>query len=254
METLSSAIQNLSDSILKYALVLAAVGTISMALLELFKSLFLVRAHYHQLMFRKWIGKDHSDVLSEFFLLATGERSRTRYSFWRAIFDQPSEKMLGQIQAAANVALDYPKNYPKFYSLLTRGLEEPQASAPEQPSDSVKWMNYASEPPEKESQEPEGARHQRSREASQARARLSNAVARKLDAFQTNLEYWWARLNQTAAIILGAAIFWYAIHQSKDVHQIDTLTLMVASLLGGLVSPFAKDVVSALSGLRTKRG
>ena len=246
LSELSKAIQGIANTVLDYALLLAAVGTIAMALLELIKSLLLLRAHYHQIMFRRWIRKKQSEVLEEFFVLATGEKSKARYLFWRAIFDQPSEKMLGQIQAAANVAMDYPNIYRNFYTFLTRGSET-TPSIPGQQSDKDVWMNFVTEP----SKDTDA---QRSRQASQARARLTNLVARKLDAFQTNLEYWWARLNQTVAIFLGAAIFWYAIHQTVDVSKIDYFTLVVMSALGGLVSPFAKDIVSALSGLRTRRG
>jgi len=253
IEPLAGSIQSLSNNILSYAILLAAVGTIAMALLELAKSLFLVRAHYHQLWFRRWIGPKEDHALSEFFVLATGEQSHTRYLFWRAIFDQPSEKLLGQIQAAANIALDYPNIYPNFYRFLTMGSTQPHTDIPGQVPDADLWMNYVKTPPPPGPQG-EGSRDQQAREASQARARLSNVIARKLDAFQTNLEYWWARINQTAAIILGTVIFWIAIPQTAWSKSISAMTFITISLLGGLVSPFAKDVVSALSGLKTKRG
>lgn len=243
----SDPIQHFSDTILDYAILLAAVGTIAMALLELIKSLCFLRARYHQLMIRKWIGGD-SNVLNDFFVLTTGEKDKMNYLFWRVIYDQPTEKLLGQIQAAANIALDYPIIYTHFYTFLTRGSEQ---------SDGDLWLEYVKEPSMPDVTYEQRSRDQRSREASQARARLSNLIARRLDAFQTKLEYFWARGNQLAAVILGAAIFWYAILQldlqTEDMQKAAPFRLIIISLLSGLVSPFAKDIVSALSGLSTKR-
>src|SRR3989304_5358600 len=39
----------------------------------------------------------------------------------RALYDQPGEKLLGQMQAAVNVALDFPGVFPAFYGFLTPG-------------------------------------------------------------------------------------------------------------------------------------
>lgn len=245
---LSEAITGVSNTILDYALLLAAVGTTAMALWEVAKSLSLFRTHYNQLMFRKWIGSADENIQDDFFRLAAGEKTKSGYKVWHPIFDQPAEKLMGQIQAAANVALDYPQKYTHFYEFLT---------ANEDPNDTDRdlWRAHAGQAATRQQpgQQP-SVDAAEARKATEARARIGNFVARKLDAFQNKLEYWWARANQGAAITIGAVIFWYAIHQTQDVSKVDPFTLIVAAVLAGLVSPFAKDVVSALSGLRAKRG
>jgi hypothetical protein len=78
-------------------------------------------------------------------------------------------------------------------------------------------------------------------------------VTRKLDAFQTRVEYTWARFNQLLALLAGSVFFYYVLSRTKDVTKISTFTLVAVSLMGGLIAPFAKDVVTALTGLRARR-
>jgi len=89
------------------------------------------------------------------------------------------------------------------------------------------------------------------RGAAQARARLGNLVSRKLDVLQNEIEFDWARLNQLWSVAGGGTLLAWILLNQKPHLSPDMVVLL--SLLGGLVAPFAKDVVSALTSLRARR-
>ena len=125
--------------ILGAAVFLAAVSTVAVAIVEFVKALARARLFFHRWALRKWtansdrtatgllkdllnwtsgeaIGaqKIEQPVLGELLLLAAGG-----HDYDKALYDQPTEKMMAQVQAAANVALEFPNEYPSLYAFLT---------------------------------------------------------------------------------------------------------------------------------------
>lgn len=244
LPALTKTIEGISGRILDYALVLAAVGTITVALIELIKVVTRGRLLFHRSMIDRWI-EGNDAVRLELLVLAAGGAENAS-----ALYDQPSEKMLGQIQAAANVALDFPQVYPDFYALLTRGSATVDANA-----DHERWRRFAprmaqgipTEPTAKAQFEADA------RDSTQARARLGNLVTRKLDALQTRIDYVWARLNQTVAVVCGALLLYVALPAVVNSSPVPATTRWLMAVIGGLIAPFAKDVVNKLSGLQVRR-
>ncbi len=244
LAVLAKAIETVSTHILDYALVLAAVGTITMALIELVKAVLHARLFFHRVMITRWIGDDGA-VRDELLQLAVAGAKNAA-----ALYDQASEKMMGQIQAAANVALDFPAVYPRLYGFLTAGSAQAGMD-----TDQEKWRRFAARMTQGIPAEAT-ARAQfeaDSRESTQARARLGNLVTRRLDALQTRLEYRWARLNQLTGLVAGTVLLWATLPATGDGKPIGWETRLTIAVFGGLVAPFAKDVVTALTGLRTRR-
>ncbi len=242
LKAIAEMIEGVSTQILDYALVLAAVGTITMALLQLLKSIIRARMFFHRNIVSRWINRVAAQdkiikaekVLEELLRLAVGGKD-----YANALYDQRTAKMLGMIQAATNVAMDFPGVYPALYAFLTTGER----------ADQTAWSNFCKRmTPPGAARKPGTAATQ---QATQARARLGNLVARRLDAFQTRAEYWWSRLNQLAAVTAGGGFLVYILTVRGVT---DRPTVIVVAVFGGLVAPFAKDVVSALSGLRARRG
>lgn len=247
---LATLIDALSAKTLDYALLLAAIGTISMAFIELIKGLTSFRRYFHQHELTKWVADPSSR--NELILLAAGGEENAD-----VLFDQPTERMLGQIQAAANLALDYPDRYPYVYRFLSQDdLHSRMKLTKDHDGDSQLWATFAT----RTAQEgfPTGETQQliaedKGRAAQQARARLGNLIARRLDMFQNRTQYRWARLNQVASIAMGSTLAAYALGKVYNPESIDdTLMLVLLSFLSGMLSPFAKDVVAALSGLHAK--
>ncbi len=94
-------VDGFTANLLAYAGLLAAISTIVMTLLELVKAMTRMRLTYQARMVKQWL-RENSDAFDQLIVLSIADRSMAG-----ALFDQPSEKMMGQIQAAANVALDH---------------------------------------------------------------------------------------------------------------------------------------------------
>jgi hypothetical protein len=235
-------VDSVVGNILSYAVLLAAIATITMTFLELIKAMGSLRAKYHERSVADWL---HSkDTFIELLVLSVADVESSK-----ALFDQPTDKMMGQIQAATNVAIDFPDLYPNLYDFLTRvpqlktrahdkGVKE--WGFKNHTEDKDVWQKFISK--EEQSSENEVA------QATKARARIDHFVSRKLDAFQTRTEYIWARRNQYYAVS-AASCFLYSLLLYRHVPIFPAFILAV---FGGMISPLAKDVVSALSGLRTK--
>ncbi len=237
-------LERMGAQALSYAVLLAALGTMSMALIEFAKAVSRFRLHFNRRLVRKWFGTDDA-AYGDMLVLAIGDGTSDA-----VLLDQPSEKVLGQMQAAANIALDFPTNYPGFYQFITR----PPVRAETSPAlaavvdDQGRWREFAT----KAAAEPasfaaEGEGGKEVRDATQARARLGHLVARRLDALQADLEYRWARINQLAGVVLGASLFLYAMKVSSASKELGWIPLVAIALVAGLIAPFAKDVAGSLA-------
>jgi hypothetical protein len=233
-EDLLPILQNMADNMGRYALVLATVATIVMALVELAKAISYVRPRYHKARVLEFL---RADAVAELLRLIVGGVTTQN-----AVYDQPTDKMMGQIGAAAKMALDFPNKYPYLYAALTREDQDDaavwKALAEALDNPHVDATGLIADPPDDVQ-----------RRATRARARIDQSVSRKLDAFQLRTEYVWARCNQAVAV--GGAILFLAL-LLRPVFIENPITYVFSCIVGGLMSPVAKDVVTALSGLRTR--
>jgi hypothetical protein len=293
IKSLTTELQGIGSQLLDYAIFAATVGTIVMALLELLKAITHARRRFHEYEMRRWIEQKRSGSIGsalrfgsdtaagsprweEFLALVTGG-----YASRRAVFDQPIEKLMAQVQAAANMALDFPDRYPQLYEFLTTAPKRKEgapgaSSAPEtgsatepSPSDAELWRKAAaartnaSAPPPTDNAPPPSSTPDSSvppsslqRRGAEARARLQNLVARQLDALQTEIFYRWARSNQTVATVAGTVLTLMVLLPMSAKPGTPNVVLAVAlAFVSGLTAPFAKDVVSGLSGFaRSSKG
>lgn len=244
--TIAVTVENFSGQILNYALLLAAIGTVAMALLELIKSVTYWRRHFHRRRLERWLATapDSKAAYQQLMLLAAGGPENAV-----VLYDQPTAKLMGQVQAAANVALDFPSKYPAFYEFITA---MPRARELRDGGDDAKlWHRFSEERMEGRPRKTSVADDMQARGAAQARARLGNLVSRKLDVLQNEIEFAWARLNQLWSVAGGGTLLAWVLLNQKPHPSLELVVLL--SLLGGLVAPFAKDVVSALTSLRARR-
>ena len=246
--------------LLEWALLLAAIATMTMALLELAKVVVAARRRYHEQRVTRWVGppKAYTELLA---LAVGGSGSKN------ALYDQPTNKMMGQIQAAANTAMDFPTRYGALYEFLTapptETSETPETKDPKAAQqnatdakaaerDERLWAEFCKNLEAGQKIDP--ADEQQAgviAAATRARARLDHFVARRLDAFQTVTEYQWARWNQIISVIGAAAFLMYLLYTTAGGDL--TWRMVVVALFGGMIAPLAKDLVEALSGLRARR-
>lgn len=276
-ETLLKSIETFSEGIIAYGLVLIAVATVTVALLELLKALTSARLVFHRQAVLDWTARGEpapprvaffplvgailrhafrgrhdgpaSPAYTQLITLAAGSPESDA-----ALFDQGTDKMMGQFQAASNLTLEFPAQYPELYEFLT-GVPPaaPPAAEASAEQDRDVWRSFAG----LMEKDPAAAKaavetgDPRSIAATRSRARLDHLVARRLDAFQTALEYRWARLNQSVAVVGGAIFLYVVLHiQAGDQAGAFIPRNITLAVFGGMIAPFAKDLVVALQNLR----
>lgn len=226
---------HLYDIICDYAVIIAAIGTLSMALVDAFKSVFRLRGLYLKWKIGKWINeydRNHTDLaFDELLSLAAGDKNCS-FDWW----DQPEEKVFSRLQAAAETALDFPESYPHLYARITIGLTNHKSWE----TDAKVWHSGSSQAIDRSEFD----------ELSARRVRLGSAVTRRIEALQMQVEWYWTKFNQLGAFIVSITIF--AIYSFKYSNA-DVPIGIGSGILAGLLAPFAKDLVTRISGARIRQ-
>ena len=279
-----STVNRFTDFLLSYVGALAAVGALSMALIEAGKKLLDSRTRFQALRWTQWLLRSPFDSsvipstatrggptlsLSSAYgellqlctgvaragansaaeqLLASRGRLSARHAFLRsglpahALFALDLQRMMGSIQEAADIALASPRQNASLYTLMTSGAD---------PTDISRW--YEEGPDSMIAvADPTPQDRQAIKEHADRFARLRQIVKRKLDGFQVYAGDSWATWNQTVANIVGiVALFLILIWiKSTSPSSPGYPTIVLLSLFGGILSPIAKDLVSALKRVK----
>ncbi|MEC4890104.1 MAG: hypothetical protein RI101_08580 [Nitrospira sp.] len=269
-ENVSDAISQIASFIARYAGTLAAIGTLSMALIEMFKGLLSWRDRFHKRLILDWVQnvrppeqvlggirisreEFHKKLYAQLIRLTTGESispsAMTEPIEWtpwdispsNALFALELEKMMGQIQDAADTVLGNPHVYPELYLFLSSGSD---------PKDIANWFEWAQQPPARTTEDASLAKRQ-----ADTYARLRQFIRRRLDAFQLTAGYRWQTGNQVTSVALGAALLFASlVFSARNTPPQDLLSwigLVLVSLIGGIMAPVAKDLVVALKRMRS---
>ena len=271
----------MADFIGRYAVTLAALGVLTVAILEAVKKLFNLRQVFQRNALEAWLGqatsgrqaashytvvsKDPGEVVAmtipasslplyewrqayaELLHLSTGlpiavptGSKGTPITFSRsvdfALFELELPELMGQMQEAADAALNHPERYPHWFTFVTRGVRPEER---QQWRDSLREMASASEADRKALGELYG--------------RIRLLVRRQLDAFQTVTAYRWREWNQLYSWVLGFVLMFVAQILSSETTDLPLPAwwkVVAVSLLGGLLAPVAKDIVDALAKIK----
>lgn len=273
------AVNQFAEFLLRYLGALAAVGALSMALIEAAKKLLDSRTKFQALRWTRWMMRTpltlsvtgaetptHSRAMAELLQLCTGvtkeegtaaanrllDRSghlSLLHAFHpeaaHALFALDLARMMGSIQDAADVALSSPTEYPDLYQLMTVGAK---------PDDVSRWFAEGSSALVGiADMNPTPQQRLAVKEHAERFARLRQIVKRRLDGFQLYTGDRWATWNQTAANLLGIVTMFIVLmwlQRNSAVASISFPMLIVFSLLGGILSPVAKDLVTALKRVK----
>lgn len=292
------SINSISSFLLGYAGTLAALGALTVALIEAWKKLRDSQAKFHRASVLRWFGNDESSgkrhyfaqapatsgdtVLPEYaagrgyeqlLLLATGvghvetagqrrfDASReldTRGGYKRsieyALFELEIDRLMGQIQDAADVALNNPKLYPDLFQFLTRSAL---------PEDVRNWVSEVGQLALRTD-----IGEQQRKEVADRYTRLKQTVRRHLDSFQIVTAMRWREWNQLAAVLVGAVLLlaaqllalghadtghngWEQLAEQFGTHPWLWIKVPVVALFGGMLAPVAKDLVDALRKVKS---
>jgi hypothetical protein len=289
------AVTLLTNFLLKYITPLAAVGALSMALIELGKKLLDSRTKFQTLRWITWMqqtggqGANHQPngvapviaaqrsgeierALTQLLqlctgvsiveaedaaraLIASGGKLPLLYAWSRSpahsVFALDLSRMMGSIQEAADIALASPGPYESLFRFMTLGSD---------PTDVTNWLKKGPAAALNVDGLPDADQKRVIREQAERFARLRQIVKRKLDGFQLYTGDRWGTWNQFAANIVGFIVMfssllylnWVARNVSLNAPELlssFTPTIIPISLLGGILSPVAKDLVNALKSV-----
>lgn len=248
-----AAILQMTDLIYQHAFAfataLAAIGVVSMALLQTVKDTLPVRRWFQATWVRKWLtdqakqasaigagGATANPVNAEADLvrLATsGDR--------QALYDLPIEQVTAQMNAAAQIVLDFPWLHEDLFRCLAAQADEADlrrllAAGPRD-----------SGPRRELSQEEKSA-------LIDARNRTTHQVQRCLDGLMISAGFRWKLALQLTSIVSSALLVWAGIMlAAKEPVELFVRHLpayVAISILGGFLAPVARDLVAALQQLR----
>lgn len=287
-----ASINDISAFLLTYAGTLAALGALTMAIIEAWKKLRDSQAKFHRSSVLRWFENeperethyaaktpprridgeiglppyDHGCAYEELLMLTTGsgrtgEERKRRYEVSRkldsqgtfhrsieyALFELEVDRLMGQIQDAADIALNNPKLYPHLFLFLTRSAL---------PEDVANWVAevghlVASTHASDEERKAIADRY----------TRLKQIVRRHLDSFQIVTALRWREWNQLAAIVVGGVLLLaaqlVALTQAPDGLGVlvsapwIVIKIVIVAVFGGMLAPVAKDLVDALRKVKT---
>jgi len=148
-----------------------------------------------------------------------------------AFYDLVIEQMVAQMNAAAQITLEYPQVYFPLLSILSQG-----ASIDDVTRIVTRAMNEEQQPDQRDLD---------------ARNRVGHRIQRNLDGIQIALGSRWKLWMQIVAITLTVLFVEIAIVTNVKDYTFSTLLMgVVLGIVGGYLAPVTRDVVAALQTIR----
>jgi hypothetical protein len=214
-----------------------------MALIQTAKDLFPLRRLFQRGRVRDWLEDGARDAIkfgrtvsggtaeSDLIHLATDDDSS-------AFYDLPIEQLCGQLNAAAQLALDYPDLHFDLLAVTASGAAV----------DDVKALLTPPQLPAKaEDMTPQLQAAKTS--YTDARNRVSHQVQRAIDALQISVGFRWKWYLQIAAFVLSALIAGFA-DWIYGAPPRSLVNILITTLLAGFLAPVARDLMAALQKAR----
>ncbi|MDA8107697.1 MAG: hypothetical protein M0015_03580 [Betaproteobacteria bacterium] len=223
-----------AENVTAFVAAMAAVGVLSMAIIQTLKDMLPLRNWYQRAYLRAWLarkqraaggGPDPIAAERDLVRLATAGDDK-------AFYDIPIEQMCGQIGAAMQVVLDYPARRADLLRLMAALAEREDVES-----------LIAATPPA-----PGGKRAQ---EEVDARARVMHHVQRAIDALQIAAGYRWKLYLQIASFALSFLVTVIGVAmQPGGLEAVQLPGIALVGIVGGFLAPVARDLLAALQKLR----
>jgi hypothetical protein len=248
LKSISDGIAGLSGTALTFAGALAIAGTLSMAILQVIKELTPVRGIYQ----RRWLERRFKERAERFgvdagharandaikpYLPIDGARAQSLLvelatgGEANAFYDLAIEQMVAQMNAAAQIALEYPRLYFQLLAVLSQGAAMEDVAR-------VVLADAAAGGEGKPT-------------PLDARNRVGHRIQRNLDGIQIALGSRWRLWMQLVAISLTILFVEVAILTNVKGYSVATLLMgIILGIVGGYLAPVTRDVVAALQSLR----
>jgi hypothetical protein len=239
--TLLDFSKSVADNATKLATATAAIGVLSMAIIQTLKDMLPLRNWFQQWWLKGWLrdraskaartgGKapDVKKAEDDLIRLATaGDRA--------AFYDLAIEQLCGQMNAAAQVVLEYPADHGDLLRCLAALAETAD-------------LDSLLAPPPDNSAAPSKIQAQ-----VDARTRVIHQVQRSIDGFQISAGFRWKWILQIVsfAVSFALTLIGFSLHAGSEGLRLSLAwSYLLAGLLGGFLAPVARDLVASLQKLR----
>ena len=239
-QTLISFSDKVAGKAANLAAAMAAIGVLSMAILQTLKDMLPVRNRFQQWWLKRWfidraakakaIGVVEPNIIKaekDLVRLATaGDRA--------AFYDLAIEQMCGQMNAAAQVVLEYPADHDDLLRCLAALADKND-------------LDVLLDKTVREKVAP------KTQAQVDARTRVIHQVQRSIDGFQISAGFRWKWILQVVSFAISFALIFvgFSMHAGADGLRLDHVgSYILAGLLGGFLAPVARDLVAALQKLR----
>jgi hypothetical protein len=272
-EAIHQGMLDISSFILPYAVALAALGVLTVALLEAWKKVFATLPRFHRKAVCRWLVNEApppSGVTQLRSTLAAGHyglAARTMAAGYdpRLAYAQLLHLTTGVPLQAGGVDLDtkggaMARNvifalFELEIAKMMAQIQEAADAALNNPERYGDWFAFvtrgcnASDLADWKTVLAGGADPATRDKGAAAYGRIRLLVRRQLDGFQTVTAYRWREWNQWWAWLVGALLMMAA--QLMQMPGDNWLIMVITSLAGGILAPVAKDLVDALGKIKS---
>ena len=238
-----SGLNEITGWVKTWAVPLAAIGAVSMALLQIAKNILPLRSWFQRRHLCQWLAvrnrakADATVAIKDLIVLAAAGDEGSFY-------DSPIEQLSAQIKGAVPVILDYPK--------LHRDLLFCLASE----ADNADLERLLNPPPIeiflKGSHQSTAEEKHAIAEFAAAKNRVSAQVRCSIDAIQSSISFRWKYWLQVASILTSATVGIIALYAgTTPEHAPPTIeAALIIGILSGTLAPVARDLIAAVEKWR----
>lgn len=245
-----TGVGTIADWVKAWALPLAAIGTVSMALLQTAKNVFPMRRRFQKSLLQDWLIKSAAGATfstRKKVCADSASKDLIRLSTSGdedAFFDLPIEDLCARIRSTTTVILDYPTLHEHIFLCLANGSLVQDIDKLLHPPKPEIFLKRADEHTQEDKL--------KIREYAAAKTRLTAQVRCSVDAIQTLVAYRWKYRLQVASLALSAFIGVIALNLGagvKGVYPTIGGTVLIA-VMSGFLAPVARDLVAGIEKWR----
>ena len=253
MREIANAIQNFfgeSQDLGAYLAAMAAIGVAAMALIQAAKDVLPIRRVFHRGRLEKWVEDGRREADARFgATLQDGAVGVNAKRAWKdlvelsvdgdekALLDLSIEQLCGQMSAAFQMVLDYPKQYRDL--LLVAGSFATPADMNEILNTDRSRMGRGEGTPT-----PEQVRW------ADARNRVTHQLQRAVDGFQIATGYRWTFWMKVASFVVSGILAAIAVATKGGGIFPHIGVILFTAVMAGFLAPIARDLAATIQKLR----
>ena len=246
----------LTDFVLDYLLLLTAVSTLAMGIVEAYKGLTDARARFHRRMLDTWI-RTYSDPTEKLYseLQMPAPRAEGmwntikdgfsslwmdfRFPYANAVLSLEPPQFVGKLQQAMEAALQDPQRHREVIGMLVNAGGTPVRKAVTTWKKQLKFQS-------------EGSADYDAQLAERSYAQIHGTMTYLLDVLMVTCQFTWGRGARLMATVVGAEIMFPLLYMSNQSAEqpLPIWALIPLSLAGGALAPVSKNLVSAIRQAR----